>query len=159
MKGKVFARVMKAWLIGLASAGLIVLPMAFTLSTSALPEPLTERALFFISWVPSGVVLALLFGTFMSLPLLLIAYLVALWCRNLIANNRLFFTFLAPLVTAAIVTFYLVLSADGASTNSVGFWSEFEHTFFSWNVWIFVFPVLASATYYCFYLKHPVRSD
>lgn len=158
MKAMIFTRVMKAWLVGLLSSGLIVLPLAFTLTTSV-PRSLSEKVILFISWIPPALVMTLLGGIFMSLPLLLIAYLVALWCRNLIADNRLLFAILAPLVTAAIVTIYLVLSANDASTNSIGFWSQVEQTYFSWTVWIFASPVLASATYYCFYLKHPTRSD
>ncbi|MEM9105989.1 MAG: hypothetical protein AAGC96_10070 [Pseudomonadota bacterium] len=158
MKGIVFVRVVKAWLIGLASAGLIFVPMAFTLTTSVPYESLSDVLAEFISEIPSGIAIVLILGVAVSLPLLLIAFLFAFFCRNLITDNRLFFTFLAPIVTATIVALYFDLAADETWRNSAGFLNRFGQIFFSWSVWIFVFPVLVSAAYYCFYLKHPARS-
>jgi hypothetical protein len=162
MRRALLAYALKAWFLGLSSAGLVFLPLMMATSGfvyGGLWQQIEARAPIYFSAIPIGLGSAFTFGIVLSFPLFVVAYLVSLAFSKQIAARPNLFLLLAPLITAGLVASLYAATRENSWSREHGYWEIFGVIVASWDTLIFALPVVPAAFYFCHRLKFAVSGN
>jgi hypothetical protein len=142
----------QAWLVGLATAALVVLPGATALD-GLLSDPFLEtlpvRVLAFFVLMLPGVLMTFTVGILMSAPFFLIGLIVALTCRGAILRHPLAMAAAAPVLTMIIVAVVSAWTMDNDWALARPFGARFLGQLLRGDTLIFALPVAAGSFWFC----------
>ncbi len=147
---------LRAWLIGLLTAGVLVLP-GMTALEGLITEPFLatfpKRVLGFVVMIPLGVLMAMTFGLMLSAPLFLVGTLIAVVFRRQVASYPMAMTILAPICTVVIVASIDAATRDNEWARTHGFLAKFARIAMNGDMMLFAIPVAVAACYFCTRMK------
>lgn len=153
-----FKIALKAWVVGLTSAGVVVMPFMQIWGRSdatSLLENIALRAFVFLASIPGSLFLTFTFGAVLSAPLFIVGYLVALTLKEKIVRHPFLFSGLAPLITIGLVATWTAVSRDNEWAHTHGFLEKFWMLVISWDIMVYAVPVGFASGYFCYRLRKP----
>jgi hypothetical protein len=142
----------QAWLVGLATAGLVVLPGAVAfqgLFSEPFLETILQRLAGFVVLILPSLLMTFTIGALLSAPLFLLGLLVALAGRSLIIRHPWTMATLAPLLTMVIVAGISAWTRDNAWASAHSFAERFLWLIADRDTLIFALPVAAGSFWFC----------
>jgi hypothetical protein len=142
----------QAWLIGLATAALVVLPGATALEglfSDPFLETLPARVLGFFLLMLPGVLTTFTVGILLSAPFFLIGLIVALTCRGAILRHPVAMAAAAPVVTMIICAGLTAWARDTTWAEAHSFAERFLWLLIHRDTLIFALPVAAGSFWFC----------
>lgn len=150
---KIVFHTLKAWLAGLLFVPFVSLPFQMLVTRiryGYMGVPLTE-------WIEefSGLLsITFVYGFIFSLPLLLVALIIAIVFRKFIEKYSVILPILAPAAVVILVTGIFADSSNFPGRQSENFVERFQHVLFSSFPWLFVLPVFVAALYFWYFYPH-----
>ena len=137
-----------SWFIGLAIAPSV---MMITRLFEGMDEGVTILNMVGVILLGSIVLIpgSLLFGSILTIPLFALAVLVALIFQNQIKRFPIPFALSAPVCTGIIVALWTAYTRDNNWARKHDFWEKFWFLLFDSQTALFVFPVFAASSFYC----------